>query len=606
MRAQGPLLLPVLALAALHLSCPRPDDAPPGAPALPAPAPAAAAAPAPGAAPDSRPATGSAAAPDSVSGSAAAPDSVSGSAAAPDADDPGASPLDPTSLAALDPSARTGVAPAVADPAALTALPPELIDDGSDDTPDGALRPETPVDIRGSGSPDGALRPEAPVDELASTARETWIFTEPRWGSRRIGYLRAGAITRRSAHPSGWTGCPGGWYRIEPRGYVCVGPTATLDVHAPAVEASARRPVRDRGLPYTYVMSRFPTPPLYARLPDAAQQRDAEPDLAGHLRKAAAIAREPDFFAPPPPDPTPGALLYDRPAPALGGAPRDESAVLLGRARVRSGFALLSTFDHEGRRFGLTTELAVLPIDRTRVVRPSTFSGLKLDAGASLPVAFVRRRHAARLVPGDAGPGARRGLTRGAPLAFREAVAVAAEPLRISGAEYLEARDGTLLRADDVVRVDPLRTPPAWATTGRKWIDVSILRQSLVAYEGTRPVYVTLVSTGADGLGDPKKTHSTIQGAFLIHTKHVTVTMDGDDDDQFDFRDVPFVQYFTEGFALHAAYWHDDFGTPRSHGCVNLAPIDAAWLFAWTTPEVPPAWHAALSLKKGTLVYIHP
>jgi lipoprotein-anchoring transpeptidase ErfK/SrfK len=157
------------------------------------------------------------------------------------------------------------------------------------------------------------------------------------------------------------------------------------------------------------------------------------------------------------------------------------------------------------------------------------------------------------------------------------------------------------------VVIDRLQHPPAWATAGRKWIDVSILHQSLVAYEGMKPVYVTLVSTGADGLGDPKKTHSTIQGAFLIHTKHLSVTMDDDKiGDEFDFRDVPFVQYFTEGFALHGAYWHDDFGTPRSHGCVNLSPRDAAWLFNWTTPEVPAAWHGALSLKKGTLVYIHP
>jgi len=148
---------------------------------------------------------------------------------------------------------------------------------------------------------------------------------------------------------------------------------------------------------------------------------------------------------------------------------------------------------------------------------------------------------------------------------------------------------------------------PSWAKEGRRWVDVSILEQSLVAYEGTKPVYVTLVSTGADGLGDPKKTHSTIQGVFLVHTKHVTVTMDGDEaGDEFDLRDVPFVQYFTEGYAIHAAYWHDDFGTPRSHGCINLAPLDAAWLFSFTTPDVPDAWHAALSLKKGTVVYTHP
>ena len=100
-----------------------------------------------------------------------------------------------------------------------------------------------------------------------------------------------------------------------------------------------------------------------------------------------------------------------------------------------------------------------------------------------------------------------------------------------------------------------------------------------------------------------------MQGTFRIHTKHITVTMDGDEaGDAFDLRDVPFVQYFNEGYALHAAYWHDDFGTPRSHGCVNLAPLDAAWLFRWTTPEVPKAkeWHAGLSTKGGTVVYTHP
>jgi hypothetical protein len=602
MRARGPWILPVAVLAALHLSCPRPDDAPSMAAAVPAPAPAAAPAPAPATAPAAAPAPARApvAAPAPASGSVA---SVSGDPAGPV--DPGA-PIDPAwpDPAAPDPAAQ-------ADPASLSALPPELIDDGVDEVPD--LEPPR------------APAPSREVDELASTARETWIFTEPRWGSRRIGYLRAGAIVERRSKPSGWGGCPGGWYRIEPRGYVCVGATATLDVYEPVVETSARRPIRggererespthvggerERGspthvggaLPYTYVMSRFPTPPLYARLPSEGEQRRAEPDLASHLRQAGATARAPDFFPPPPPEPTPGALLYDRPAPALGGAQRDEGALVLGHARVRSGFALLSTFDHEGRRFGLTTDLAVLPLDRTRVVRPSAFAGLALDGEVTLPVAFVRRRHAARFIARGAG-----GLARGAPLAWREAVPLTGESRRAGGVEYLAARDGALIRADEVVRVDPLRNTPAWAAAGRRWIDVSILRQSLVAYEGTRPVYVTLVSTGADGLGDPKKTHSTIQGAFLIHTKHVTVTMDGDDEDEFDFRDVPFVQYFTEGFALHAAYWHDDFGTPRSHGCVNLSPIDAAWLFAWTTPEVPPTWHAALSLKKGTLVHIHP
>ncbi|WP_437280989.1 L,D-transpeptidase [Sorangium sp. So ce375] len=639
MRVRGVLLLPAMALATLSVSCPRPASEP--AATSPAPAPASAVtAPLAEAAPAVAPP-----APSAASAEDAAPPSA-GDAVAPGA------------LAA---------APG-GDPLALPALPPELVDDGSDKLPEIDPPPATTPTVA-----------EEEVHELASIARETWVFAEPRWTSRRIGYLRAGAVVARRPEPSGRTSCADGWYRIEPNGYVCIGASATLNIHDLAVEASSRRPVRRfaspalpairgeaasataqpgetalaatqpgetalaatqpgetalaatqpgetalaatqpgetalaaaqpsdatsllGGLPYTYVMSRSPTPPLYARLPDENEQRGAEPDLVAHLLRAATAARAPDFVAPPPPDATPSVLLYGRPAPGLAGDRRSPDTLVLGRARTRSGFALLSTFDHDGRRFGLTTDLAVLPLDRTRVIRPSAFVGLALPEGVTLPVAFAKRRHAARLVPGERG-----GVTR-APLRFREAIPLSGASKRVGGIDHLVARDGSLVRADDVVRVDPLPRTPAWAVRGRKWIDVSIDKQSLVAYEGARPVYVTLVSTGADGLGDPKTTRSTIQGLFRIHTKHVTVTMDGDeeDEDPFDFRDVPFVQYFTEGFAFHAAYWHDDFGTARSHGCVNLSPLDAAWLFEWTTPEVPADWHGALSLRKGTLVSIRP
>jgi hypothetical protein len=498
-------------------------------------------------------------------------------------------PLLPAPMPAAAPLPPAPAAVAI-DPADLATLPPELVDDGSEDVLDADPDP-TPPPVAHSN-----------VDELASTAKETWVYAAPYWKARRIGYLRAGAIVERRAEPAARnSACPEGWYRIEPHGYVCVGSTATLNVSDPVVEASSKRPRRD-GLPYTYVMSRFPPPPFYARLPSAEEALSVEPDLRGHLRKAAQAALDPSHVTPPPAESVPGFLLYGRNAPGLSGSHRSPQALELGHARARSGFALLSTFDYEGRRYGLTTELAVLPLDRTRIIKPSSFHGLALGDDATLPIAFVKSRHAHRYTPGPHG-----GLVRGDPIGFREAVPIAGREKRIGGETWLEARDGTYLRADQAMRVDPPHAMPAWATSGRRWIDVSILKQSLVAYEGKKPVYVTLVSTGADGLGDPKKTHSTIQGVFLVHTKHLSVTMDDDKaGDEFDFRDVPFVQYFTEGFALHGAYWHDEFGTPRSHGCVNLAPRDAAWLFNWTDPEVPPAWHAALSLKRGTLVYTHP
>jgi lipoprotein-anchoring transpeptidase ErfK/SrfK len=94
----------------------------------------------------------------------------------------------------------------------------------------------------------------------------------------------------------------------------------------------------------------------------------------------------------------------------------------------------------------------------------------------------------------------------------------------------------------------------------------------------------------------------------MIHDKHVASTMDGSEDkgDSYALLDVPFVQYFHKGYALHGTYWHDEYGRVRSHGCVNLAPADAAWIFEWTDPVVPPHWHHVINRERGTVVSIHP
>ena len=370
---------------------------------------------------------------------------------------------------------------------------------------------------------------------------------------------------------------------------------ATLDVRDPVVLAArpTRDPPRQDGLPWLYVLSRSPTPLLYARLPSAADQRRFEPDLGDHLTASGAPRGLP------PADSIPDWLLPGRPSLSLGNEWHGPDRVMLGQARPRSGFALLTTVDHGGRRFGVTAGLEVIPLDRTRLVEPSRFEGVALGEGLPLPVAFVRKPGAYRVTEGPGGP------APGAALAFREAVAVTDEHRPIGGSDYLVARDGSLLRHDMAIVARAMRHPPAWATEGVKWIDVSIPRQTLVAYEGLTPVYATLVSTGVGGTGDPEETHATIQGAFQIYEKHLTVTMNGHEAaDPFDLRDVPFVQYFHQGFALHAAYWHDDFGHMHSHGCVNLAPADAAWLFRWTDPRVPAGWHASMG-REGTIVYVH-
>ena len=265
-----------------------------------------------------------------------------------------------------------------------------------------------------------------------------------------------------------------------------------------------------------------------------------------------------------------------------------------------SAFALLSTHEVEGRRFGLTTDLELVPLDRVARVRASEFRGLALGGDASLPVAFVRSRHAL-LYAGSP----ERGLSIARPLGFREGIALSGRSARVGGRRYLETRAGDWLADAELVRIDSPKRLPPWAAGARTWIHVAIGTQTLVAYVGKEPVYATLVSTGSGGLGDPAETHATPRGEFLVHTKHVTASMSGDEvGDEFDLRDVPYVQYWSGGYAFHAAHWHDAFGAPKSHGCVNLSPIDARWLFHFTEPAVPRGWHGAFSLRDGTLVSI--
>jgi hypothetical protein len=82
---------------------------------------------------------------------------------------------------------------------------------------------------------------------------------------------------------------------------------------------------------------------------------------------------------------------------------------------------------------------------------------------------------------------------------------------------------------------------------------------------------------------------------------------DAEEPRRFWIDEVPHTQYFAAPFALHAAYWHEDFGSAKSAGCINLSPRDAAWLFEWTEPRVPDGWSGAIAggaMGKGTLVVV--
>jgi hypothetical protein len=493
------------------------------------------------------------------------------------------------------------------------------------------------VDTRAPAAEDGrplvSLAGEArppPVNVIApgaagiySRALRTWIYERPLRSSARLGYLRAGASSASSDKPVSYEDCAGGWFPVEPRGFVCADRAATRDRTDPIVRATETyRPEAGRKLPYIYGVVRKPGP-IYSRLPTADELGKTEPGLDERMQAwlkadgeiGASYAQHIWMGGAQPPDPArawqekrsdplPWFLQKGASVPNVRHEARYEDALVLDRMRLRVGYSFLHTFLFEGRRYGLTTDLVILPTDRMRPIQGSEFRGVLIGTEMEFPFAFVRHPKARyweyRRASND--------LVNAGPAAYRSAVKLTGKQQFFNGRLHYETLDGKWLSDLDASRLDPARRMPGWGKDGEKWIDVNITKQTLVLYEGTVPVYATLISTGEAGLEDHEASTATKRGIFRIHTKHLTATMSSDElGEEFELRDVPYVQYFDkEGYALHGAYWHDRFGMPKSHGCINLSPEDARRIFFWTEPALPPGWHGVLKPLTGTVMFVHP
>lgn len=119
------------------------------------------------------------------------------------------------------------------------------------------------------------------------------------------------------------------------------------------------------------------------------------------------------------------------------------------------------------------------------------------------------------------------------------------------------------------------------ASNGQRWIEVNLSEQRVYAYEGDTIVNSFLVSTGVEAT-------PTVTGEYRIYVKVRIQDMSGPG---YYLPDVPWIMYFYEGYGFHGTYWHNNFGTPMSRGCVNMRIEDAAWLYDWASV--------------GTLVNIH-
>lgn len=366
-------------------------------------------------------------------------------------------------------------------------------------------------------------------------------------GARRVGSVRAGRVVWGKAEASR-RGCAAGWYSLASGGYACASGSFRR-VGDDDADAPDRTPALDQALPYDYVQVTRGAA-RYHRLP----RSDEECRLGNS-------------------DPPAGAPLHQR---------MDGDYFL----------AVAASEEDSGRAFYRTLKDRYVHAEDVVSLAPSRLHGKKHP---SLPIAFVIAPSAELLAMND-----------GPPRPIGHAERYSSFPLdRIvtRGEErYALDRQGRATLASSVRVVWP-HPRPAELAPREKWIVIDLSEQTLIAYEGDQPVLATLVSSGREG-------HETPAGSFRIRKKYISKTMRGYDpvDGPYEVQEVPWTMFYDGAYALHGAYWHDEFGHVKSHGCTNLAPADARWLLRWTEPRLPSRWHSVLSqeAQSGTRVYFVP
>lgn len=438
--------------------------------------------------------------------------------------------------------------------------------------------------------------PAAP--RITSVDYVTWIWPSPKVAEPFLGYVRVGeSVALRSSERVRGVGCAGGFYAVEPRGYVCADRTVSDAPDALFVAETAATRAKDGPFPYGYAISNGT--PMYARLPSADEQRRFErpygpagkhPPLPRFLRSHEELAVEEPIAAN---GATPPHLLPE------AGRPRPlelvKDVIPLG-----SMLSFTHSFDLDGRTFVLSAEGAVVPADRLRPFRPSTFQGTALGDAVKLPIAWIRRETRPRYVF-EAGSMRRvdGGFTRQTFVSLGDRREVVEGRVYLATTALADGGATLFIAEDDATVVRAATKRPAGVAIGQKWVLVSITAGTLVAYQDLEPSYATLISPGAGGVPipgrDPVKDSTTPTGTYYVTFKDRAATMSPEKGKgrSFWIADVPHTLYFNPPFALHAAYWHERFGEPTSAGCINLSPRDAEVIFDWADPPVPEGWQGA-------------
>lgn len=146
----------------------------------------------------------------------------------------------------------------------------------------------------------------------------------------------------------------------------------------------------------------------------------------------------------------------------------------------------------------------------------------------------------------------------------------------VDGWEWYMIGDGMWLQQIRVAKFKPIQRPTG-VNADELWVAIDLYEQTAIAYEGDRPVFATLISSGLPQW-------STNEGLFQIYIRATSTPMSGasGQPDFYFIENVPWVMYFDNDIALHGTYWHNRFGYRQSHGCVNLSIMDSWWLYQWS------------------------
>jgi len=407
--------------------------------------------------------------------------------------------------------------------------------------------------------------------------KNRYVFVRPRpdVNADWLGFLWFGAsVELRSTEPTRGPGCAS-YYAIEPAGYVCVDDKqATLSADDLEFKAVSRyAPRLDQASPHRYGES------------DGAELLGALPDSGVEFPALPALFHEP----------------RRRLLPLSTVAYADERTVA-------------------GQTWLLSADLLWLKKEQITLYPEITFHGVELGEQFHLPLAFFRQEGAHKYHRNAAGKLERSVET----FPLQSLLQLGSEVEIQHGERYFALAQGEdWVRERDAVLPAPRSVTPWGARIGaedhtglapknarKSWIEVSVLGGWLLAYEGTRPVYATLISPGRGGIPqegkDTLEIAATPTGTFPISGKLATVTMQAPG--EYVHSDVPWTQNFQKPYAIHAAYWHNNWGNPQSGGCINVSPIDGKWLFGFTEPALPKGWHAQRwrpELGAPTLLVIH-